>query len=129
MSRVVALLLGLCLVASCSGSHDSFAQPKPSAFKGGPCRAVADQVLSVGRDARKLGKGTTPPAKVRADLKSAQEAVVAVQAGLDPVLAVPFSGLVVAVGLVRLRADSNTYDPSLASSLSTAYDAVVSACT
>lgn len=132
MRRAAFLLLPMLVTAGCAGSSSSqstFVQPKPAAFKDGPCRAVADSVLSIGRDARKLGKGSTPPRGVRDDLKSAQDAVAAVQSGLDPALVVPFSRLVIAVGVVRLRADSNTFDPSLATSLSTAYDGVVSACT
>lgn len=137
MRRVAALLLPvfllpLLLLAGCngsSGSHDALTQPKPSAFKDGPCRAVADPVLTIGRDARKLGTGASPPSDVRADLKTAQDAVAAVRPGLEPALAARFSRLVVAVGLVRLRSDANTYAPSLGTSLSEAYDAVVSACT
>lgn len=132
MHRVAALLLPVVLTAGCGGSStpkSTFTQPKPAAFKDGPCRAVAPSVLSIGRDARKLGKGPMPPASVRDDLKSAQDAVAAVQAGLDPALVAPFSRLVIAVGVVRIRADSNTFEPALARSLSEAYEGVLSACT
>ena len=126
--------LSAALLAGCTGSSSgptppTFAQPSAAAFTDGPCRTLADPVLSVGRDARRLGDGPTPPADVRASLKDAQDLLAASQESLQPPLAKPFGDLVVTIGLVRLRADGNTYEPSLGADLSKAYDAVVAACT
>ena len=130
---VVPALLLAALVAGCSGSSGSkekaFDQPAESEFMEGPCRTVAGPILTIGREARKLGKDPSPPAEVRKRLEQAQSAVFAVQEGLPPTLSKPFSELVISVGLVRLRSDSNSYDPTAGEALSKAYVALVAACT
>ena len=124
------LPLSLCalVLAGCS-SGSTFAQPEASTFRAGTCQTVASQVLSVGKDARKLGTSTTPPADVLARLKSSQEALIAVQPSADAAVVEPLGKLVVAIGFVRLRSDGNTYEPDLGTALSTAYDALVTTCT
>lgn len=137
MRRAVPLLLlPVLLLAGCSssggdgdGDTESFDQPAASSFRDGSCRTAADQILGIGRDARELGTNTSPPAEVRDRLKAAQDVLVATREGLEPDLAPSFSRLIVAIGLVRLRADSNSYAPDLGTDLSAAYDVVVAACT
>ncbi len=124
-----SVLLAASALASCSQSAPSFEQPKASTFQAGTCRTVADQILSVGRDARQLGTSSTPPAEVRARLKAAQEALAAVRPNAEPALAKPLDTLVVSIGLVRIRSDGNTYTADLGTSLSKAYEAVVATCT
>jgi hypothetical protein len=122
------LPLSLVVLAGCSGGS-SFSQPEASTFHDGTCRTIAPQVLSIGRDARKLGTSATPPVDVRDRLKQAQEALIAVQPTADAAVVAPLAKLVVSIGLVRLRADGNTYSPDLGTALSTAYDALVKSCT
>lgn len=122
------LVLPVLVLAGCSGGS-SFSQPAASAFHEGTCRTVAPQVLSIGRDARRLGTSATPPEEVRDRLKQAQEALIAVQPTADAAVVAPLAKLVVSVGLVRLRSDGNTYTPDLGTALSTAYDTLVRACT
>lgn len=134
MSRTAAVAL-LCSLAlgGCSGGDspkaEKFDQPAESEFMEGPCRTVAGSILSIGRDARMLGENTSPPADVRMRLERAQDAVFAVQEGLAPALRKPFSDVVISVGLVRLRSDSGSYEPSAGAALSKAYEDLVAACT
>jgi hypothetical protein len=126
-------LLPLVLLAACSGTNAparaSFSQPPASAFAAGPCSAVAPAVLALGKDAHDLAGGKEPSPATSASLKTNQQLIVAVQPGLDPALAPSFSDLVIKVGLVRIRTDTNTYVSSLAPSLMASYSAVVKACT
>ncbi len=115
-------------LAGCSGGS-TFEQPEASSFRAGTCQTVASQVLSIGKDARQLGEDATPAAEVLERLKKAQDALVAIQPTADSTVAEPLGKVVVAVGFVRLRSDGNTYTPDLATTLSAAYDALVTACT
>ncbi len=131
-TAVVALLCSLAL-GGCSSSDspkaEPFDQPAESEFMEGPCQIVAGSILSIGRDARMLGEDSSPPADVRMRLERAQDAVFAVQEGLAPTLMKPFSDVVISIGLVRLRSDSNSYEPSAGAALSKAYEDLVTACT
>lgn len=127
MLRPVALLplllLGAC--APSSSAKDGFTQPPPSAFRAGPCGAAARAVLRVGADAHSLATGSVPDGTISDHLKADQAVIDALQPGLKP----SFAQLVIAVGVVRLRIDTKTFVVPVANELSTAYDAVVRACT
>lgn len=129
----VALIALTLTCAACTSSGTKAAptpsQPPVSAFAPGPCSTMATAVLDVGKQARSLGKGPTPPEDVRDRLKTAQATLRGIEPGLTPDLAGPVDKLVVAIGLVRIRADGNTYTSDLGTSLVTAYDAVVDLCT
>lgn len=86
-------------------------------------------MLALGKDAHDLAGGKAPSPATSASLKTNQQLLVAVQPGLEPSLAPSFSDLVIKVGLVRIRTDTNTYVASLAPALMASYDAVVKACT
>ena len=129
-TTVIALALAAPLLSltACSGSSNGFSQPDVTAFRAGDCRTAAPNVLAIGREARKLGTAAQPPAAVLAALTDAQA----------PFLTSPFSDaqagaalrrLTTAVGFVRLRSVGKEYDPSLAASVTTAYDDVLRACT
>lgn len=120
--------LSLAALAGCS-SGSTFAQPAAKTFHAGTCRTIAPQVLSVGRDARKLGTAKIAPTDVRDRLKQAQEALIAVAPTADTAVATPLSKLIVSIGLVRIRADGNEYAPDLGTALSGAYDTMITACT
>lgn len=117
-----ALLLG---AVACSGP--GFSQPTLSAFTPGSCQTLAPSVLALGRDLHSLG--TRSPSDSRSDaLKSDQAQLRSRQAGLSTELAPTVQQLVTAVGIVRLRADTDSYDPSLARRALGAYREVLSAC-
>ncbi len=100
-------------------------------------------MLSAGREAPSLGTGPAVPGEVLDALQTAQDDVdrlvpeVAPTPGptADPGPALtaaertPLRQLVVAIGLVRLRADGNSYSADLGDQLVRAYDDAVTACT
>ena len=126
-TRLLAPVL-LVTVAACSGGGPSFSQPKPAAFSPGSCRELASPVLQLGKELHSLG-GSNPTAAQRTALKTAQSAVRRQQPTLPTSLAPPVQDMVTAVGVLRLRADTNSYDPALAGSALTAYQALVTVCT
>lgn len=90
---------------------------------------MAPDILSIGRDARRLGTASSPPKAVRAALKAAQDHIRAVQPSVEPALATPVQDLVGAVGAVRLRSDTNSFETSMTSDLTVAYQRLVDTCT
>jgi hypothetical protein len=121
-------LLPLVLLAACSSGLD---QPDAQDFTDGTCRAVAPGVLELGKtlDALK-GKGDKAPSKEqRTALKTAQDQVRAVPAATDTALAATVQQLVTDVGIVRLRADTNTYEKALATTAFASYQKLLAACT
>ena len=131
MNRSALVLLPLALVAGCGSASTAHAFPQPpvGSFHDGPCRTTAPAMLRIGRDARHLGKGRTPPQDLLEHLKADQALLVAAQPDFDPQSKPAIDALVIEVGLVRLRSDTTTYTPSLAPPLSEAYAAAVAACT
>ncbi len=128
---VVTLLLAptvLAAVSGCSSSSSSFAQPKESSFNPGSCRQLAPAVLRLGRDIHDLGT-KTPSAAQRTTLKNDQQKVRDQQTGLSAAVAPAVQNLVSAVGLLRIRADTNSYDGSLAGLALTQYTSLVALCT
>ncbi len=120
------------LLAACSSSSPAkpaFAQPAESAFHDGPCRAVAPAVLALGKDAHALKGAGRPDAEMSTRLKSNQDAVFAAAPAAPLDVKTALDKLVVTIGIVRIRTDSNTYIPSLSNDLLTSYQAVVTACT
>jgi hypothetical protein len=123
--RVLVPVLLLAL-AACSGG--GFDQPKASAFASGSCRDLAPSVLALGKDLH--GLGSKPPSSgQREALTKDQGTVRARQASLPSTLAPDVQELVTAVGVLRLRADTNSYEPGLTKTAMSAYTAVVTACT
>lgn len=128
---VTAAVLALvaCTDAEPTAAPPTLRQPAPSAFAAGTCALAAEDVLAVGRDATRLGDGGTVDAAVSSSLRDAQERLAALAETADTTAKAPLDRLVVAIGLVRVRADGNTYETSLGQGLTTAYDAAVGACT
>ena len=131
------LLLALLPLAACSDGGSSAAPsaapsrsaPPETAFADGTCRLAAPDVLAVARDADRLGDGPTVEAEVTEALREEQDRLFALAETADAAVRPALDRLVVAIGLVRVRADGNTYEPSLGADLVTAYDAVVRTCT
>lgn len=115
--------------ATTTTAQPVLSQPPVSAFADGSCALAAEDVLAVGRDSRRLGDGGAVDADVTASLRDAQERLAALAETADARAKAPLDRLVVAIGLVRVRADGNTYEAALGQGLATAYDAAVSACT
>jgi hypothetical protein len=120
------LVCGSALLLLSGCSSDGFAQPKASAFAAGSCRDMAAPVLALGKTLHGLGEAP-PTTRQRDDLKAYQGLLRKVTP--DSALATAYDDLVQNVGLVRLRADSNSYDRSVAQAAFTSYDVLVRACT
>ncbi|MDP3713659.1 MAG: hypothetical protein Q8R60_14385 [Mycobacteriales bacterium] len=135
---VVALLAGTALTACQAVEKTPVATPTPtisqppsSAFVAGTCSLAAEDVLAVGRDTVRLGDGgdgKVDPA-VKDSLRETQDRLAPLAETADATAKAALDRLVVAIGLVRVRADGNTYEPALGQELRTAYDAAVLACT
>ena len=133
MNRLfVTLLLAPTVFAAVSGcsssSSSSFSQPKESTFSPGSCRQLAPAVLRLGRDIQDLGT-KTPSASEQTTLKNDQQKVRDLQPGLSAGVAPAVQDLVGAVGLMRIRADTNSYDGTLAGLALKQYRALVALCT
>lgn len=136
MRRAAILLLTvLSVVTACSGGRTSspstLKQPPVASFAAGPCRAMAPDLLAIQRDGQQLGSATSAPRPVLDRLKDEQGRVRALQPGLagDKVVGPVVEDLVIAVGVVRLDADTNVYLPSYAADLRRAAAAAVASCT
>ena len=126
-SVLLPVLLALpLLLAGCSDEPEL---PSESAFAEGTCRVAAPDVLEVGRALPRLGDGGEVDRAVKDALRDAQDRLFAVTEGAEPQYRPSMSGLVEAVGAVRIRADGNTYESSLGDELRARYDDVLEACT
>lgn len=128
MKRLAAVALGLIALTACSSGPDVPKQPAATAFIEGTCRTAAPDVLQIGRDARRLGKGPDLAAGTESSLAKAQASLDAVTTAAEPSYQPSLRKLVTAVGLVRFRARVGSYTPSLGRDVTSAYDAVLAVC-
>lgn len=124
--RHALALCGIVAAAACSGG--GFDQPSASDFRGSSCHSVAPATLALGRDLHDI-RAATPSARQRAALAKHQSALRAQQPRLDPGLSPAVQGLVTSVGILRLRADTDSYAPSLAVEAMRTYQQLVTTCT
>jgi hypothetical protein len=126
-----ALLLAAVLgsgLAGCSSSPGPEV-PAEDAFATGTCRTAAPDVRAVGEAIPDLGDGGKVDGEVKDSLREAQDRLAALADGAEPDLQAPLRGLVEKIGIVRIRADGNTYETSQGEVLTTAYERVLDACT
>ena len=105
------------------------APPSETAFTAGTCRAVAPDVLSIGRDAQRLGPGPEVDKALLDSLADAQTRLRALADTAEPTYKPALEKLSVAVGLVRLQARVGSYRPAEGNNLRTSYAAVLKVCT
>lgn len=129
MKRTCTAVALLALATACSSGSDGPKQPAVSAFTEGTCRAAAPDVLTIGKQARKLGTAKTPASGPLGMLTSAQDRLDAIASGAEPTYQPALRKLVTAVGLVRFRAHIGSYVPSLGQDVISAYDGVLAVCT
>jgi len=125
--RTASVTCLLVATAACS-SGSSFAQPSAQDFSPGACRVLAAPVLQLGRELHGLGSKAPSTSQAEA-ITSSQGKVRTLQPALPSQLAPAVQDLVTAVGVLRLRNDTNDYDKSLQQQAMTAYRTVVAACT
>ncbi len=121
-----ALLLTV-LLAGCTSSSGSDV-PEESAFAEGTCRTAAPDVRAVGEAIPQLGDGGEVDDDVQDALRDAQDRLDALAGGAEPAVAPPLKELVEKIGIVRIRADGNTYEPELGEVLARSYERVLDAC-
>lgn len=133
-STPYAALLALVLLAGCTssgGDDEPAAVPLPaeSSFAEGTCRQAAPDVLAVGGALPRLGDGGDVEQDVKDELREAQDRIFALAETAEPVYKPALDELVLALGIVRVRADGNTYETSQGELLKDAYEDVVEVCT
>ena len=126
MKRTCLALSALALATACSSGSSGPKQPAASAFADGTCRTAAPDVLTIGRQARKLGKDA--PASALGPMTTAQDRLDTITSGAEPTYEPALRKLVTSVGLVRLRAHTGSYEPSLGKDVLSAYDGVLAVC-
>ncbi|TAL25915.1 MAG: hypothetical protein EPN99_00990 [Frankiales bacterium] len=127
MSRLPYVLSALALagLVGCSSSD----VPDESAFAEGTCRTAAADVRAVGQSLPELGDGGAVDGDVRAGLREAHDRLRALADGAEPALQPVLAELNEKIGIVRIRADGNTYEPRLGELLAASYERVLEACT
>ncbi len=132
MRRLVPLLVLPLLLTACSSSPDAPEEPQlpaESAFAEGTCRVAAPDLLELGRAIPRLGDDAKVSQDVQTTLQETQDRLFLVSQTAEPQYAPALSALVESIGLVRIRAVGNTYEPSLGKNLQTTFDEVLSVCT
>jgi ferredoxin len=125
--RALPVLLALpLLLGACSSGPDL---PEESSFAEGTCRTAAPDVIAVGKALPELGDGPSVDGDVRGSLQDAQDRLAALAETAEPAYKPALDRLVVSIGLVRIRADGNTYQAKIGDGLETSYDEAVEACT
>jgi hypothetical protein len=113
--------------AGCTGGKkEQLLRPRLDQFHTGTCYDAAPTVLAVGDLAIRL-KGATQMSTVdRTTLAAGQKELRALRTSAE--LDQPVKDLVVAIGFVRLRVDSHSYEPSLMDGVLAAEQQVVKRC-
>ena len=128
-ASLAVVLSGVLLAAGCSEAREAPAGPAVEDFAAGSCRQAAPDVLELSRLVEALGKGPRVPDDVKAALRAAQGRVAATAAQSSGPERADLDAFVQKVGLLRLRADGNTYEPFLADDVRAARDRVIDSCT
>ncbi len=127
-TTTLATVLASVAVLAASGCTVGGEERSIGDFRAGGCRQLAPDVLTIARDAAKLGSSASPPQDVLDSLATAQSRIRAAQPTLEPDLTTATDALVVQVGVVRLRSDTHTYVPSVGEDLRKASDELVQVC-
>ncbi len=134
MSRALAAVaVSVALLTGCGGSSSEVSGdvslPAEDTFTEGPCRNTAPDILAIGRTLPRLGGKGSLDQGVKDTLRDAQAVLAAVAANAPAQVKPALSDLADKAGLVRTRADANTYDKAQGQQLRAAYDAALRACT
>ena len=127
---VAVMISGALLAGGCSGDAPGLpAGPAVEEFAAGVCRQAAPDVLEISRLVEGLGKGPRVPDDAKAALRAAQGRLAATAMQSAGPERADLDAFVQTVGLLRLRADGNTYEPFLADDVRAARDRVLASCT
>lgn len=128
-ASVAALALAAAALAgACSGpAKPAFIRPNPDEFRSGTCHDAAPAVLAVGDIGTRLAGATAVPDADSKTLTTEQKRLRGLRTSAE--LSQPVNELVIAIGYVRLRVDSHTYDdPALMAAMVDAQQKVVRSC-
>ncbi|MEN3359984.1 MAG: hypothetical protein V7637_3966 [Mycobacteriales bacterium] len=116
------------LLSACSGpAKPAFVRPNPDEFRTGTCHDAAPALLAVGDIGTRLAGARAVPDPDNKVLTAQQRRLIGLRTSAE--LSQPVNDLVVAIGFVRLRADSHTYDdPRLMTAVVDAQQKVVRNC-
>lgn len=130
-SGAAAVLAILVLLGGCSGdsSDGGPAGPDVADFSAGTCRQAAPDVLDLARQVGALGKEPRVPDEAKAAMRATQSRLLTASEQAAGPERAELEGLVRSVGLLRLRADGNTYEPFLGDDVRAARARVISTCT
>ena len=117
------------LLTACTSSGNGPELPAESAFFEGTCRTAAPDVIAIGRTIPRLGDGGVVDQAVKDELRIAQDGVFALVATAEEPFKSALDELVLSTGVVRIRADGNSYEPDLGELLRRSYERVLSVCT
>ncbi len=127
--RLAAAVAFAVLLAGCTSAGDGPEIPAESAFLEGTCRTAAPDVIAIGRTIPRLGDGGQVDQAVKDELRTAQDGVFALVETAEEPYKPALDELVVSTGVVRIRADGNSYEPDLGGLLRRSYERVLSVCT
>jgi hypothetical protein len=128
-ASAAALTLAIATLAgACSGpAKPAFIRPNPDEFRTGTCHDAAPAILAVGDIGVRLAGAKAVPDPDSKTLTEQQKRLMGLRTSAE--LSQPVNDLVVAIGFVRLRVDSHTYDdPKLMSAMVDAQQKVVRGC-
>ncbi|HEV7755091.1 MAG TPA: hypothetical protein VGO94_04450 [Mycobacteriales bacterium] len=115
MAVIAVAVAGLATAGSVLARNSADAPPEEAlpaaaAFRIGTCRVIAGPVLAIARLDRTLGTADAVSPADRATLADEQRKLIAARPAAEPGLRGALDGLVTAIGFVRLRVDSHSYD-------------------
>ena len=129
LPAAAAAIVALLVLPGCGSSDDAPKVPAESAFLEGTCRKAAPDVIAVGRTLPRLGDGGVVDPAVKDELRVAQDGLFALVPAAEEPYKSALDELVLSTGIVRIRADSNTYEPDLGGLLRRSYERALSVCT
>ena len=91
--------------------------------------AEQDRFLGAAESLPDLGDGGAVDGDVRAGLREAHDRLRALADGAEPALQPVLAELNEKIGIVRIRADGNTYEAQFGEQLTASYERVLEACT
>ncbi|WP_416210805.1 hypothetical protein [Frankia sp. Cr2] len=128
----VGLLAVTGLAAGCGGGSDGNAAAKPlpavETFQAGACRDAASGLVDTLRIARRGNDKPDGIKMVATDLIDPQEKLYD-QIPAAGELAPDLEKITTAIGFLRLRVDTSTYEPRLLTEVTTTTEALVNRCT
>lgn len=132
-ARICSTLVAALLLVGCTSDEPAVERgpevPAEEAFLEGTCRTAAPDVRAVGEAIPGLGDGGTVAEEVKDALREAQPRLAALADGAEPELKPALDELVLKIGIVRIRADGNTYEQQFGEGLTASYERVVEVCT